>query len=115
MIGKWQIAWTNHCWHLCRLDDLAAAVEGADGMLVFLEKLEAATEPAGCFQLMGLQQAVVQPSQQGQPANAYCMQYIRQVLCEQLGAKQSPFHISNNSKPKSSHQIAMTVLSPSRE
>ncbi|DBB15901.1 TPA: hypothetical protein ACH3X3_003498 [Trebouxia sp. C0006] len=97
------------------LDDLAAAVEGADGMLVFLEKLEAATEPAGCFQVMGLQQAVVQPSQQGQPSDADCMQYIRQALCEQLGAKQTPFHISNNSKPKGSHHIAITVLPPSRE
>ena len=67
----------------CRLEDLPAAVEVADGMLEHLNQLQASTSPLACFQVMGLSEAVlanVEPSAAAALSDEVCVAYIRKAI-----------------------------------
>lgn len=66
----------------CRLEDLPAAVEVADGMLEHLNQLQAGP-PLECFQALGLDEALLaraEPDTAGTLSDAACMAYLRSAV-----------------------------------
>lgn len=64
----------------CRLEDLSAAVEVADGMLEHLNLLQASSQAMECFQGIGLGEAVLVRAQPGTLSDEACMAYIRRAV-----------------------------------